>query len=103
MTVHVIVQNNEGKEVLRFAGEEHKTFHEMAKSAWVELPISCGMWVCGFCRSKIVSGKEYIDIGKKSMPMIDLAEEDILTCVGGVLSSALTDEEDHEIILQARI
>ncbi len=103
MTVQVIIQNNEGKEVLRFAGEDHRTFHDMVKAAGVELPISCGMWVCSFCRSKIISGKEFIDIGKKSMPMINLAEEDVLTCVGWILSSALDDPEDHEIIIQTRI
>ena len=103
MTVQVIIHNNEGKEVLRFAGEDHKTFHDMVKAAWIELPISCGMWVCGFCRSKIIKGKEFIDIGKKSMPMIDLAEEDVLTCVGWILSSALDDPEDHEIIIQTRL
>ena len=43
MTVQVIIQNNEGKEILRFAGEDHRTFHDMVKAAGVELPISCGM------------------------------------------------------------
>jgi hypothetical protein len=33
MTVQVIIHNNEGKEVLRFAGEDHKTFHDMVKAA----------------------------------------------------------------------
>ena len=102
MTVQVIIQNNEGKEMLRFVWEDHRSFHEMAKSAWLELPMSCGMWVCSFCRSKIISGKEFIDIGKKSMPMIDLADEDVLTCVGWILSSALSDPEDHEIIIQTK-
>jgi ferredoxin len=48
----------------------------------LELPISCGVGVCGFCRSKIIAGKEYIDIGKKSMPFKDIAEDELFICVG---------------------
>jgi ferredoxin len=103
MSVHVIIHNNEGQEVTRFAGEETKTFFQMAKAAWIDLPISCGVWVCGFCRSKIIAGEEYIDIGKKSMPMKDLEKNELFICVGGILSSALTDDEEHEIILQVRL
>lgn len=103
MSVQVIMHNNEGKEVLRFAGEDHKTFYQMAKSAWLELPVSCGVWICWFCRSKIIAGKEYIDIGKKSMPKKELAEDEIFICVWGILSPALTDKEAHEIILQIKI
>jgi len=33
MTVQVIIQNNEAKELIRFAGEENKTFYQMAKTA----------------------------------------------------------------------
>ena len=75
----------------------------MAKIAGIDLPISCGVGICGFCRSKIIAGKEYIDIGKKSMPMKDLEEDEVFICVGWILSSALTDEEEHEIILQVRL
>ncbi len=103
MSVQIIIHNNEGQEILRFAGEETKTFFQMAKGAWVDLPVSCGVGICGFCRSKIIAGKEYIDIGKKSMPMKDLEEDEVFICVGWILSSALTDEEDHEIILQVRL
>ena len=103
MSVQVIIHNNEGQEILRFAGEETKTFFQMAKAAGIDLPVSCRVWICGFCRSKIIAGKEYIDIGKKSMPMKELAEDEVFICVGGILSPALTDEEEHEIILQVRL
>lgn len=103
MTVQVIIQNNIGQEVIRFAGEDSKTFYQMAKDAWLELPISCGVGVCGFCRSKIIAGKEYIDIGKKSMPLKDIAEDELFICVGWILTSALRDKEMYEIILQAKI
>jgi len=103
MSVNVIIHNNWWEEILRFVGEETKTFFQMAKAAGIDLPISCGVGVCGFCRSKIIAGKEYIDIGKKSMPMKDLEEDEVFVCVWGILSSALTDEEDHEIILQVRL
>lgn len=103
MSVNVIIHNNLWEEIVRFAGEETKTFFQMAKAAGVDLPVSCWVWVCGFCRSKIIAGKEYIDIGKKSMPLKDLEEDEVFTCVGGILSPALSDEEEHEIILQVRL
>lgn len=103
MSVQVIIHNNEGKELVRFAGEESKTFYQMAKEAWLELPISCGVGICGFCRSKIISGKAYIDIGKKSMPMKELDADELFICVGWIMSPALTDSEEHEIIIQVRL
>ena len=103
MAVQVIIHNSEGKELVRFAGEESKTFYQMAKEAGIELPISCGVGVCGFCRSKIIAGKEYIDIGKKSMPMKELDEDELFICVGWIKSSALIDPEEQEIIIQVRL
>lgn len=103
MTVQVIINNNEGVELIRFAGEDHKTFAQMTKDAGIDLPVSCGVGVCWFCRSKIIAGKEYIDLGKKSMPMKDLADDEVFTCVWWIFTSALTDQEQHEIILQVKL
>ncbi len=103
MAVQVIIHNSKDEELVRFAGEDNKTFFQMAKAAWVDLPISCGVGICGFCLSKVITGKEYIDIGKKSMPLKELEEGEVFICVGGIFSSALTDDAQHEIIIKVRL
>ncbi len=103
MSVLISLRNAAWQEIITFPWEEIKTIFQQAKEHGVDLPISCGVGVCWFCRTKILQGKEYIDIGKKSMPLKELAEDEVFICVGGILSSALSDREQHIVILQTKL
>jgi hypothetical protein len=48
----------------------------------------------------VKSGADCIDIWKLGVPLVDVEEDQILTCIGGVKSQCLNDWQDHEIILE---
>lgn len=78
----------------------------MAKNNGVEIPISCGIGICGVCICKILSWNPYVQIDKISMPMRPLGRNDdgsfqeVFACVGGISSEAIKDTESHEVILE---
>lgn len=46
---------------------------------------------------------EFVDIGKLSVPLIDIDEDQVLMCVGGVYDNAFDDGQHHEIIIEKEI
>ena len=88
-------------------GQEHKievtediSISEITQKAWIHLPISCCAWACFVCGAKIVSGQEFLDQGKAWEALIDLEENEFLTCIGWFKTECLTDEEKHEVVME---
>ncbi|MFZ2150761.1 MAG: 2Fe-2S iron-sulfur cluster-binding protein [Candidatus Absconditicoccaceae bacterium] len=109
MVVKVKINDSNGVLVGEFNGEDNISFSKMASKNNIDIPVSCGMGACFACACKIVSGGEFIDIGKISVPLVDLPVDekgnyqDVLTCVGGIKSEFLKDQGTHEIIIQKMI
>lgn len=109
MVVKVKINDSNGVLVWEFNGEDNISFSKMASKNNIDIPVSCGMWACFACACKIVSGGEFIDIGKISVPLVDLPVDekwnyqDVLTCVWWIKSEFLKDQWTHEIIIQKMI
>lgn len=109
MTVTIRLQQPDGTLVASFPGEDNISIAQMAKNNGIAFPISCGVWVCGICKCKILAGQEYIQIDKISTPMRELARsedgtfQEVFACVWGIKKDALKDTEHHEIILEKHI
>ncbi|MEI7918678.1 MAG: 2Fe-2S iron-sulfur cluster binding domain-containing protein [bacterium] len=106
MTVTIILQKPDGTLIARFPGEDHKSLAQIAKDAGVNFPTSCGIGMCGICSCKIVSGHEYVQIDKISLPMKSLERDtagnftEFFACVGGITTEALKDSVNHTIVLE---
>jgi ferredoxin len=106
MTVIVKINDATGTLIWEFNWEDNISLAKMAKKNNIEIPVSCGMWACYACACKIISGAEFIDIGKISVPLVDLSldekwnYQDVLTCVGWIKSDFLKDQWVHEIVIQ---
>ena len=98
--VKVIIQDQQGKEVHSFAAEDHKSFVQMAEDNDIELPVSCCSWACFVCACKIRSWQEHVDIAKLSVPLVDIEEDQVLTCVWWIKSELFSDWWYYEIVLQ---
>lgn len=98
VTVKVI--DSTGAEVITFPWTKIGSFSEDAEKVWFEIPTSCRAGACFVCAWRIKSWAENIDIGKVSVPLIDIDEDQVLMCVGGVKEECFVDWEDHEIVIE---
>ena len=106
MTVTIILQKPDGSLIAKFPAEDKQSIAQLAKNNGIDFPISCGIGSCGVCTCKIISWNEYIQIDKISMPLRTLGRnedggfQEIFACVGGILSDAIKDTDNYEIILE---
>lgn len=98
--VEVIIKDIEGSEVTSFYASDDKSFYQMALDHDVELPVSCCSWACFVCACKILEGQELVDVGKISVPLVDIDSDQVLSCVWGVFSQFLNWWTYHRIVLQ---
>lgn len=109
MVVKVKINDSNWILISEFDWEDTISFAKMASKNNVDIPVSCGMWACFACACKIISGSEFIDIWKISVPLVDLDVDengnykDVLTCVWWIKSEFIKDQEQHEIIIQKMI
>jgi ferredoxin len=103
MTVHITLQDTQGKLLWQFDWEDRISLAQMAKKSWVDLPLSCCAGMCGICTCKIVSWEEILQIDKITTPLKSLAENEIFACVGGIKSEYLKDTLSHEVVLEKNI
>lgn len=98
--VHVKIQDSSANLVGEFMAEEGKTIAQMAEAHDVDIPISCGAWACFVCAMKVISGKELLHQNLISEPLVDLEEDQFLTCIGGIQAKFFNDGEMHELLLE---
>jgi len=110
MSVEVILQNLEGKEIGRFPGYDNMSFYQMAEKHNIEIPVSCCSGACFVCAAKIQQGEEVIQIDKLSVPLVDIEHDEetgkrkeVLTCIWGIKSEYIKDDAFHQIVLQKLI
>ena len=109
MTVRITLQDTQGKVLGQFEAQDRVSLAQMAISAGIPMPVSCGAGMCGICTCKIISWHEYVQIDKISLPLKTLPRDEqgrfteIFTCVGGIASEYIKDQEIHEVILEKNI
>jgi len=109
MVVNVKINDSNGILIWEFKWEDKISLSKMAEKNNIEIPVSCGMWACFACACKIISGWEFIDIGKISVPLVDLSVDEngnykeVLTCIWWIKSQFINDQEVYEIVLQKMI
>lgn len=79
--VKVIVKDSSGAELGSFMAETGKTLAQMAEMHDIDIPISCGAGACFVCAVKVLSGKEFLQQDLVSPPLVDLEEDQFLTCI----------------------
>jgi len=62
------------------------------------MPSACDFGICGACICNIEKGVEHINKTHRSEPGFPLADEEVMTCIGGIKPESL--DSDDEIILQ---
>ncbi len=106
MTVTIKLQNSDGNLIATFPWEDKQSISQIAENNGIDIPVSCGIGVCGVCKCKIVSWNQYTQIDKISMPMRPLERDndgnfqEVFACVGWISSEAIKDIDNHEIILE---
>ena len=70
---------------------------DMAEKIWVELPYSCRSGACFTCCAEVTQGQEYLEQNKTGEQLIDIEENEFLTCIGGIDSAAYEGDEDRDI------
>lgn len=98
--VTVKVLDSTGTEVMKFPASKIWSFSEDAEKAWFEIPTSCRAGACFVCAWRIKSWWECVDIGKVSVPLIDIDEDQVLMCIWWVKDECFVDGEDHEIVIE---
>lgn len=109
MIVNVKLEDLNGNLIWKREWEDYKSFYQMAKDKWVNIPISCWTGICWVCKCKIKTWQEYVQIDKISSPLRELAQDEnwnfteVLSCIGWIKSDYIKDEKNYEIILQKEI
>jgi ferredoxin len=99
-TITIRVTDIEWKEHTFLVDEDaNESIIDIAEQQWVYLPFSCRSGACYSCCAEVSSGKAYLDPNKTWEQLIDIEENEFLTCIGGCSSEAF-DGEDKEIVMQ---
>lgn len=106
MSVKVTIQDNQWNDLGFFVAEDNKSFSKMAKENNIEIMTSCWIWACGMCKCKIMEWYDLVKIDKISKPLWELKKDEnglittIFTCIAGVKSKYIDDENNYELILR---
>ncbi|HOQ79025.1 MAG TPA: 2Fe-2S iron-sulfur cluster-binding protein [Candidatus Absconditabacterales bacterium] len=100
--IKVIVQDPNGTEIGSFEAEKGKTITDLAQKYDVEIPFSCGGGACGLCLCEIVEGKELVNGSFLQNPLMQLHENEVLTCISAVKDEYFEKGGDYTIILKRR-
>jgi len=97
--VHVTVQDHDGSVMGEFLADRHQSLLESAEAVGIDIGYSCRSGACYACACHVDQGLEWLDIGQFGIPLVDLEEEDVLTCVCGVRDERWYDGENHEVVI----
>lgn len=71
-----------------------KVLLSQLEAAEVEIPNACRAGMCAACMCNIISGSEFVKKDMRWEPSFPLGEDEVMTCIGGVLDT------DETIILR---
>ena len=106
MAINVIIKDPKWNEVWQFTAEDGKNIAELAAMHGVDIPVSCGAWVCGVCLCKVEDGKDTVKWDAFNSPLMPLKSdedwnpEEVLTCIAGFNPEKFDDWQDHTVILR---
>jgi len=98
--IEVLIQHSDGSDYCSFDGEEWKSFVQMAEQSDKEIPCSCRSWACFVCACEIVSWIEHVDIAKLSVPLVDVEDNQVLSCIWWIKKECFSDGKFHKIVLR---
>ena len=98
--ISVDLLNSHGELEWSFCPKQWQSFFEAASDAGLSLTTACCSWACFVCACQIKEWWEYVDIGLLSVPLVDIEDDQVLTCVGGVKDSLFLGDSYHKIVLQ---
>ena len=91
--VKVIVKDNSGDEIANFAGNGDDPISTQAQENDVDVPVACGVGVCGTCKCKVNKGMEFINPEEFGDAQVPLEDGEVLTCLAGIKEDAPADAE----------
>jgi ferredoxin len=83
-----------------FIPKAWQSFAEAADEAWLMLSTSCCSGACFVCACRVIAWQEDVDIGLVSVPLVDIDDDQVLTCVGWLKDTIFSDGKFHKIVLQ---
>jgi ferredoxin len=101
--IKIIVQDSKWVELWSFEAEKWKLITEMAQMNNVEIPFSCGAGACGLCLCEVIEWRELIDGAFLNHPLMELYENEVLTCISAIKDEYFEKEWDYTIILKRKI
>ena len=102
-TIIVDVVNADGEIETSFTPKMGQSFVEAADDIGVVMPTSCCAGACFTCACRILEWQDDIDIGLLSVPLVDIDDDQVLACIGGLKDEVFTDGKFHRIVLQKLI
>lgn len=94
-----VKDSNADIHILELKEDEDKSIIDLAEEKNIELPRSCRSWACFSCCASVTSWQEYLDPNKTWEVLIDVDEDEVLTCICWVKSWVFTSWESVEIDL----
>lgn len=101
--IKIIVQNSEWVELGSFEAKKWKLITEMAQANNIEIPFSCGAGACWLCLCEVIEWRELINDSFLQHPLMEMYENEVLTCISAVKDEYFEKEWDYTIILKRRI
>jgi len=86
----VQIQNKNGEFLKEVLVEPWKILLSQLEAAGVEIPNACRAGMCAACMCNITAGGEYVKKDMRWEPAFPLWEDEIMTCIGGVLDTQET-------------
>jgi ferredoxin len=91
--VKIIIKDNSGAKIAGFTANGDDPISTQGQENGAEVPVACGVGVCGACKGHCKKGSKFIDDSKFGDAQVPLEEGEILTCVAGIKDDAPEDAE----------
>lgn len=104
--ISVIIKDPQWNEVWEFIAEDGKNIWELAAMHGINIPVSCGAWVCWVCLCNVETENEIVKSDAFNSPLMPLKDDEnwnpkeILACIAGFKPEAFNDGKDHVVVLQ---
>lgn len=89
----VIIKDNSGEEIANFAGNGDDPISTQGQENGADVPVACGVGVCGTCKCKVKKGAEFLNAEAFGDPQVPMEEGEMLTCLSGIKEDAPEDAE----------
>lgn len=91
--VKITIKDNSGTKIAGFSANGDDPISTQGQENGADVPVACGVGVCGTCKCKVNKGAEFIDSEMFGDAQVPLEEGEALTCLTGVKEDAPADAE----------